>query len=37
VRADDRAATLDAGYQAVATKPVNLDELLSTILNVAAR
>jgi len=35
-RADDRAATLDAGYQAVATKPVILDELLSTILNVAA-
>jgi CheY-like chemotaxis protein len=36
VRDEDRAATRDAGYQAVTTKPVNLDELLSTILDVAA-
>ena len=36
-REDDRTATRDAGYQAVATKPVNLDELLSTIVAVAAR
>lgn len=35
-REEDRAATRDAGYQAVATKPVNLDELLSTILSIAA-
>jgi len=35
-RDEDRAATRDAGYQAVTTKPVNLDELLSTILDVAA-
>lgn len=36
-REEDRAASRDAGYQAVATKPVNLDELLSTILDVAAQ
>jgi PAS domain S-box-containing protein len=35
-RDEDRAATRDAGYQAVTTKPVNLDELLSTILDVTA-
>ena len=35
-RDEDRAATRDAGYQAVTTKPVNLDELLATILNIAA-
>jgi signal transduction histidine kinase len=35
-RDDDRAATHEAGYQAIAIKPVNLDELVSTILDVAA-
>jgi PAS domain S-box-containing protein len=36
-RDDDREAARRAGYQAVVTKPVSLDELLSTILSVAAR
>lgn len=34
-REDDRAATRAAGYQAVVTKPVNLDDLINTILDVA--
>jgi CheY-like chemotaxis protein len=32
---DDRAATRAAGYQAVTAKPVNLDDLLTTISTVA--
>jgi signal transduction histidine kinase/CheY-like chemotaxis protein len=34
---EDQAATRAAGYQAVTAKPVNLDELLSTIASVAER
>jgi CheY-like chemotaxis protein len=34
-RDEDRTATRNAGYQAVTPKPVNLDELLSTIAVVA--
>jgi CheY-like chemotaxis protein len=36
-REKDRAATRDAGYQAVAAKPVDLDELFAAIVRVAAR
>ncbi len=34
-RDEDRAATRAAGYQAVTSKPVNLDQLLSTIARVS--
>jgi CheY-like chemotaxis protein len=34
-RDEDQAATRSAGYQALAPKPVNLDELVSTIVRVA--
>jgi CheY-like chemotaxis protein len=34
-REEDQSATREAGYQAVTPKPVNLDELLSTIACVA--
>jgi len=34
---DDRAATRAAGYQAVTAKPVNLDDLLTTISTVAGQ
>lgn len=34
-REEDRAATWEAGYQAVTPKPVNLDELVSTIAAIA--
>jgi CheY-like chemotaxis protein len=36
-REKDRAATQEAGYQAVAGKPVDLDELFSAITRLAAR
>jgi CheY-like chemotaxis protein len=36
-RDKDRAATKAAGYQAVAAKPVNLEELFSAIARLAAR
>jgi len=36
-RDEDRAATRNAGYQAVTRKPVNLEELLTTIAALAER
>jgi CheY-like chemotaxis protein len=36
-RDEDRAATRNAGYQAVTPKPVNLEELLATIAALAER